>query len=149
MASDAVADPVRSLGEKIRRAFEQIAKQEDYSDNLQGLCGRAAVQFCLEAEKVGIKARLVHGDGHAYSMLPGNRIVDLTATQFGRTHGAPPDGYEAVEIGQLDSGRYIERYYAPVEVWESVADWLENSKEQLYTARSKWRDDRRVVKATL
>lgn len=142
----AAEDPIRELAERVRRAFEAIAQKENISSNLGGLCGRAAVQFCLAAKEIGINARLVHGNGHAYSLLPDDRLVDVTATQF--THHWPgDDGYAPVEIGPRLSDRYGD-WWREYQAWDSVEEWLEKSNEPLYGARHSWKKDKEIVEAT-
>ena len=144
---------VMMLATCVRTAFEQIADEEDdYDPDLQGLCGRAAVQFCLAAEQHGMEGvRLVHSYGHAFSTLPDGRIVDVTATQFNYGFvGTPPDGYAEVEIGRQHDE--LPRWYKEDVSWGSVSKWLEEAADEpnenrrdLYGARKNWEDDYDLV----
>jgi hypothetical protein len=145
---------ILEIAELIRGVFEKIAKEENRSNNLQGFCGRAAVQFCLEAEERGISADLVLGAGHAYSFVEGIGIVDVTATQFNGFAGTEKVGYGRIEIKNSDALDH-EWWYFEEFRWPSVQDWLENwqlsddeDSEDLFDARSKmWNDRERVLNA--
>lgn len=146
-AARMAADPVRVIAERVRRAFEKIASYTGHSEDLGGLCGRAAVQFCLEAERAGISAKLVHGNGHAYSMLSDKQIVDVTATQF--TIPSSGDSYAPVEIGHISDKRFSSaKWWTSAESWDSVGEWLEKSEERLYGARRDWENDRKIMEET-
>lgn len=150
----AASDPVRFVANRVRRAFEKIAKEDRHAADLGGLCGRAAVQICLEARSQGVDGvKLVHGlGGHAFSRLPDGRIVDVTATQF-KGSGAPVDGYAAVEIGREHD--QLPSWYKEDGAWENVEDWLASTEDpkpvsnsnhrHLYGARRYWERDRKIV----
>jgi hypothetical protein len=133
-------DLVRRLALRIRLAFETIAKDEVMPANLQGMCGRAAVQFQLEAERPGIETRLAYGEGHAFNKLADGRIVDTTATQFNGYPGAPADGYAQVEIGRIHDMTPF--WYEEEDSWGSVKEWLENTDSYEY-----WKPGRQLFRA--
>lgn len=140
----AMMDEIRDVAELVREAFERIALQENFSSDLQGLCGRAAVQVWLEADSRGIPLDLVAGEGHAFCRTLDGQIVDVTATQFNYHDGHPPDGYGPVEIGR-DHHDGLPWWYEEENCWSSVDEWLSESDDDLYRARQNLKSDRNVV----
>ena len=141
----AMNEELHEIADLVRRTFERIALAEGYSNDLQGLCGRAAVQVCLEAEQRGIPLRLVAAEGHAFSMTEDGEIVDVTATQFNYHDGIPSDGYGPIEIGR-DHHDGLPWWYEEEESWADVREWLaEGTHNDLYYARSCWQKDRQKV----
>jgi len=147
-------DEIVEIAELVRGVFEAIAEVEVcWPGNLQGLCGRAAVQFCMEAEERGVPAYLVLGADHAYSFVEGVGIVDVTATQFNGFAGVM-DGYGKVEVRRAEVQDH-EWWYFEEFRWDSVGDWLDNwhlsdseHSEDLFGARGMmWKDRDRVLEA--
>lgn len=135
---------IRMAAEVVRTAFEEIAEVEKYSSCLNGLCGRAAVQFMLEMERMDIKGvLLIKGSGHGFCCLSDGRIVDMTATQFSGS-GAPSDGYSPVEIGREHP--VLPSWYQEQRCWPSFDAWKEDTSAGFFGARGSWKQDRKQVK---
>lgn len=73
---------VIAIAGKVRDAFEEIGKNEQYPSNLCGLCLRASAQLFAAAADFGIDIQIIGGIGHCFNMCDGY-IIDVTATQFG------------------------------------------------------------------
>jgi len=82
---------IRYLVEKVRKAVEQLACDEDEllddnmncSKTLGGYCARASAMLSYELSKRGIPYKIIHSDwGHIHIQCHGY-ILDATATQFG------------------------------------------------------------------
>ena len=104
-------EKVKSIARKVRRAFEEIEKEENYNEaddfgfDLGGYCGRAAIQLFIACKKEGIEINIEEGIGHAYNKF-NNYIIDITATQFGKYprvyikkyKGRKPEHYQKVRM---------------------------------------------------
>lgn len=120
-------EKIKDIAKKIRKAFEEIERKEDYSEaslwgfDLGGYCGRAAIQLYLACKKSGIKIKIIEGIGHAYNEYNGH-IIDITATQFGK--------YPKVHIRKYKcKPHYIPEFYQKVRTHlstKSLADafWI-------------------------
>lgn len=134
---------VTAAATRVRRAFEEIRHP---GDSLAGLCGRAAVQFRIEARRLGVEGvSIIHGEGHAFCRLVDGRIVDVTATQFNGCREAPPDGYSPVIIGALPVDP--PHWHKGRDRWSSLVAWL-CSGDSLYGARYSLFEDRAKVLET-
>jgi len=135
---------IRMAAEAVRTAFEEIVELENYGEDLNGLCGRAAVQFLLEAERLGIEGVvLVRGIGHGFCRLADGRIVDVTATQFHKLDGAPADGYGPVEIGRRHEK--LPSWYCQMDAWPSFEAWISDETATFFGASMSWKKDREQV----
>jgi hypothetical protein len=136
---------IRLAAEAVRTAFEEIAELENYGEDLNGLCGRAAVQFLLEAGRLGIGGVvLVKGSGHGFCRLADGRIVDTTATQFYKLDGAPADGYGPVEIGRKHDR--LPSWYVEERHWDSFDAWRADMNASFFGASMSWKKDREQVR---
>lgn len=77
---------VKKVAEQVRKAFEEVSRNEQPSKKDHDLCGyccRASVHLFLAAKRHGIDGvKLVLGNGHVFNMF-NDHIVDVTCTQFG------------------------------------------------------------------
>jgi hypothetical protein len=64
-----------------REKAEQIAEQELFNEDLEGLCARASAILFSELRKRNIYARICLAYDHCFVVYD-NHIVDVTATQF-------------------------------------------------------------------
>lgn len=80
---------VKAIAKEVRKSFEKIEKEErglygTEPAGLGGYCGRASIQLYLACKRAGLKdIELWDGEGHTFNVYRG-KIVDITATQFGR-----------------------------------------------------------------
>ena len=102
---------VKTIARKVRKAFEEIARNEHYSSDLAGLCGRASSQLFLACKRAGINNIELHSSNdHSYNIY-NKHIVDVTATQFGhdsevhveKVKDVPPSRYHHNSIMQHKS----------------------------------------------
>lgn len=81
---------VKTIAMVVRKVFEKIEREEfpNYLfDDLAGYCGRASVQMflaCRRAEIEGVELWDVNDGYHTFNIY-GDRIIDITATQFDRS----------------------------------------------------------------
>jgi aspartokinase-like uncharacterized kinase len=78
------------LARKVRKSLEIFAKDNNYPEDLKGLCAIASIVLAKKMIENGYSARLIYGDytkrgdlsGHCW-VVSSKKIYDLTATQFG------------------------------------------------------------------
>src|SRR3990167_11485989 len=81
------ASSIRSVARRVRRYLDRVAIEDGFSEDLNGLCGKAAAILYHALEHAGFNPKIAHTLGHAFVLCEGY-IVDVTATQFGQ-----PDQY--------------------------------------------------------
>lgn len=73
---------VKVIAQRVRTWAEKMAPQFGFDKDLCGMCALASTKLHHELKKQGIESHLQYADGHVYLKV-GERIVDVTATQFG------------------------------------------------------------------
>jgi|SRR5689334_11094793 len=71
------------IAKKIRRWAVKYRKIGYFPDDLEGMCGIAAVALMRALERHGMQARIGLSNCHAYVIYKGY-VLDVTATQFGK-----------------------------------------------------------------
>ena len=132
---------IHEIAKRVRRAFEVIATRDGKPRNLQGLCGRAAVQLFLECKREGIHIRIANARGyHAFCVYAGH-IIDVTATQFHKL-GVP---WPKVLIKPISKVPYS--YHDILAKYRSVFSAVKDTSyvKGLYYAGQCYKKDRKVV----
>ena len=70
-----------SILKKCRRWTERIAFEKQFNSNLSGLCAVAAGKVSRELRRVDIPCVICYNSNHVFNRV-GDRLVDITATQF-------------------------------------------------------------------
>lgn len=77
-------DKVVKIAKKLRRKADRDTKiQSDYGKTLGGACAIMSLYLWRYLHRQGIRCQVRWSDGHCF-VTYGNKIVDITATQFGK-----------------------------------------------------------------
>lgn len=82
---------IKQAATQVRKFFERVAEDEVFLKNLSCLCWRASTTLAKRLQSKGFEAKVVHGEmldvwgGTNYHVwvVYKNKILDITATQFG------------------------------------------------------------------
>ncbi len=78
---------VLKIASIVRKWAEKKAKKEQGPSDLCGYCAIASHRLHSALQNAGIKnSKIVYAHNHAYVKV-GNRVIDVTATQFGHKKG--------------------------------------------------------------
>lgn len=114
----------------VRKTFERIARDESFPADLACLCLRASKALAKALTKTGIKAKLVMGGyrepygecgDHCWIEI-GDKIIDITATQFGT--------FDRVHVTDVSDPEYFAAFKSARRIAREISTWDINQRPQ-------------------
>ena len=104
-----------------RKWAEQLAEEFplDYHENLTGLCAIVSKELFTRLIANGYKCEIAYNDRHCFVLHNKNRVIDLTASQFG-----------LADISIFTLSGKTRRYWKIVKTFTNIKDLASHQKKR-------------------
>lgn len=112
---------------ELRAHLEEWAvKNEQDPNKLTGLCGIACILLSRKLTALKINHEIWHSGCHAFLILPNDKVLDITATQFGNFPKVLYCDFEECKHKVCEYGFIwdFDDLYSREELKELTSDWL-------------------------